>query len=185
LGQILRASSRGYKSEHSQEGGFLIQGGPYALVRNPMYLGILLIGLGIVALIFKWWVAGVFLVIFIIRYIRLIFKEEKKLLGIFGQAYQEYCSQVPRILPRIVTLLKTEIAEYLPLKLPWIKKEIGTILAILLPAVLLESWEDIKNEGLTQYCGEAIAIIITLALFIILAVYLSKKTSNSFKKCFP
>ena len=42
LGQFLRVSARGYKSEHSNNSRSLIQGGPYALVRNPMYLGILL-----------------------------------------------------------------------------------------------------------------------------------------------
>ena len=48
LGQIIRVSGRGYKAEKSKNGRALIQDGPYAISRNPMYLGILLIGIGII-----------------------------------------------------------------------------------------------------------------------------------------
>jgi protein-S-isoprenylcysteine O-methyltransferase Ste14 len=61
LGQIIRVSARGYKAEHSQDSWALIQGGPYQVVRNPMYLGIFLIGLGVVLAIFRWWAAAVFI----------------------------------------------------------------------------------------------------------------------------
>jgi protein-S-isoprenylcysteine O-methyltransferase Ste14 len=178
LGQLLRVSSRGYKSEYSKEGNLLIQSGPYAVVRNPMYLGILLIGLGIVAMLFKWWVACIFLLVFIIRYLMLVFKEENKLMGLFGQAYRDYCNKVPRILPSIAKIARTDVAQYMPLRLSWLKKEIGTISAVLLTAVFFESWEDIKNEGLAAYFKEAAAIIVVIALFIILVVYLSKKTGD-------
>jgi protein-S-isoprenylcysteine O-methyltransferase Ste14 len=43
LGQLIRVSARGYKAEHSRNSHALIEGGPYQVVRNPMYLGILLI----------------------------------------------------------------------------------------------------------------------------------------------
>jgi len=83
LGQLIRISARGYKSENSGEGKALITNGPYSLVRNPMYLGVLLIGLGVVLMLFKLWVVLVFLAVFIIRYFLLIFKEEKKLAVLF------------------------------------------------------------------------------------------------------
>ena len=53
LGQIIRVSARGYKAEHSRESQALIQAGPYQVVRNPMYLGIFLIGLGVVLAVFR------------------------------------------------------------------------------------------------------------------------------------
>ena len=181
LGQIFRVSARGFKSEYSQNGRSLIQGGPYALVRNPMYLGILLIGTGVVLMLFKWWVIYLFLLIFTVRYLALIFKEEKKLLILFPQDYRNYCTRVPRILPSPAALLKTDIGEYLPLKLSWLKREIGSMLAVLLITFFLESWEDVKAKGIGVYFNEALAIIITVILFIGLVIYLSKRTNGLIK----
>ncbi len=175
-GQLLRASSRGFKSENSQSGFALIQGGPYTLVRNPMYLGILLIGLGLVSVLFKWWVAVIFLVIFVIRYIVLIFKEEKKLLAAFSKDYQNYLSRVPRILPSIAVIAKTQIPEALPLKLSWVKKEIGTVLAVLLITVSLKSWIDSVNKGLLICVAEIAVMSSIVILFALLAMYLIKRT---------
>ena len=140
LGQLFRASARGFKSERSFNSGHLVIGGPYTLVRNPMYLGILLIGLGVVLVLFKLWVACLFLFIFFLRYILLIFKEEKKLLSAFPQEYPDYCNKVPRIFPSVSAILKRDIREYLPLKLIWIKKEIGSILAVLLITIAIDLW---------------------------------------------
>lgn len=179
LGQIVRVSSRGYKSEHSCNGHALIQGGPYALVRNPMYLGIILIGLGIVLMLFNWWVALIFLVIFSIRYVTLIVKEEKELLGFFPEEYPLYMKRSPRILPSIATLLSMDIAEYLPLKLSWLKKEIASIVAVLLLTLLLESWKDIRSEGLAEYLKEAMFISATIALFILMVIYLNSMTAQN------
>jgi protein-S-isoprenylcysteine O-methyltransferase Ste14 len=181
LGQILRASSRGYKSEYSQNGHSLIQDGPYALVRNPMYLGILLIGLGIVLMLFNWWVAAIFLCIFIVRYLLLIFKEEKKLLAMFPQAYLDYQKRVPCLLPSVDTLTQKDIAEFLPLKLSWLKKEIGSILAVLLIVLFLEGWEDMASEGLGIYLREAMLSLNVVILFICLIIYLIRWT-NSLEK---
>jgi protein-S-isoprenylcysteine O-methyltransferase Ste14 len=178
LGQLIRVSARGYKSEHSSDGHTLIQGGPYALVRNPMYLGILLIGLGVVFFLFKWWVACIFLFIFIIRYLPLMLKEEKELLSAFGDTCQDYYKKVPRILPSLSMILKTDINECLPLKLSWLKKEIGAILAVLLIVVFIESWEDIRNEGIGIYIWESVILIIAFMLFIGLLIYLVKKTGD-------
>lgn len=178
LGQLVRVSARGYKSEHSQEGGVLIRGGPYALVRNPMYLGILLIGLGIVLVLFNWWGLAVFLLVFILRYILLIFKEENKLRNAFPKEYSDYLKKTPRILPAISGLLKKDPAEYLPLKLVWLKKEIGSILIVFFGTLLIESWEDIIKKGIGGYAKEAITILTVVLLFVFLAGYLIKRTSE-------
>lgn len=178
LGQILRASSRGYKSEYSQNGHSLIQNGPYILVRNPMYLGILLIGLGIVLALFNWWVVVIFLCIFIWRYFFLILQEEKKLLAMFPQGYRDYQQRVPRLLPPLAVLLQKDIAEYLPLKLPWLKKEIGSILAVLLLVLFLEGWQDVTREGIKVYLKGAILFLSVIILFIFLLIYLIRRTNN-------
>lgn len=139
-GQVLRVSARGYKSEHSQEGRILIQDGPYGLVRNPMYLGVFLIGLGIALILFKWWFTLLIVAVIIIRYMLLISEEDKKLSQVFGQAHASYKRRVPCLAPSLKTILDKRISEYLPLKWTWLKKEIGTILAILLSTLLIGSY---------------------------------------------
>jgi len=178
LGQIIRVSARGYKAEHSRDSRELIQGGPYQVVRNPMYLGIFLIGLGVVLAVFKWWAVIVFAAVFTIRYILLIYKEEKKLGLLFPQAYAEYCRKVPRIFPALSSIVRLDISEYLPIRIVWFKKEIGSILTLLLLTLLVESWEDIAVEGLRVYFQQSLWIFLTFILFIIFVVLLSKRTSK-------
>lgn len=179
LGQLFRISARGYKAEHSQDSQRLVQGGPYALVRNPMYLGILLVGLGVVLVLLNLWAAILFLAIFIVRYATLIFKEEKKLLGIFGNDYVQYRHRVPRIVPRLKTLAVQDVGKYLPLKPSWIGKEIGSMIAVLMGVLLVESWEDIIHEGFRVYLRESAALFSTIGLFVVVMLYLSRRQQEA------
>ncbi len=174
LGQIFRVSARGYKSENLKEGQALITSGPYALVRNPMYLGILLIGLGVVLMLFNWWAAVIFLAVFVIRYIVLIFQEEKKLEDLFSKDLQQYKKQTPRIFPSLKYIFKNDIRGYLPIKLSWVNKEIGSTLALLFIVLLIDSWIDILTGGVRFYLRESVGILVTIVLFMVLVTYLSK-----------
>ncbi|MFH0917564.1 MAG: isoprenylcysteine carboxylmethyltransferase family protein [Candidatus Omnitrophota bacterium] len=178
LGQIIRVSARGYKAEHSQDSQALIQGGPYQVVRNPMYLGIFLIGLGVVLAIFSWWAVGVFVAVFVIRYILLIYKEEQKLYIMFPQTYPEYCRKVHRIFPSLSNIINLDTIEYLPIKISWFKKEIGSILTLLLLTLLVESWEDITKNGFRVYLQQSVGIFLIFVLFIIFVILLSQRTSK-------
>jgi len=181
LGQIIRVSARGYKAENSQESQALIQGGPYQVVRNPMYLGIFLIGLGVVLAIFQWWAVIIFIIVFIIRYLLLIYKEEAKLLAIFPGSYKEYCKKVPRIFPSLFTLIKLDISDYLPIKIIWFQKEIGSMSTLLLLTLLVESWEDIATDGLRVYFQQLAWLVLTFVLFAIFVILLSKWTSKNYE----
>ncbi len=141
LGQVIRVSARGYKAEYSKNSHALIEGGPYQVVRNPMYLGILLIGLGVVLILFNWWAVLFFLLIFAARYYPLILSEEKKLRHMFPGTYEAYCRRVPRMLPRLTTLIKVSVREYLPLKAAWFKKEINSIIPLLIVILLFFLWK--------------------------------------------
>lgn len=174
LGQLIRVSARGFKSEYSQNGHALIQAGPYALVRNPMYLGILFIGTGIVLMLFEWWTIFIFLLVFALRYVPLIFKEEKFLIEAFPKDFPSYRQRVPRILPSLAKIVKVDISKILPLKLAWVRKEIGSILPVLFLVLLIESWEDIKKKGFGVFSRELIAYLAVIAVFIFLAAYLAR-----------
>jgi protein-S-isoprenylcysteine O-methyltransferase Ste14 len=78
----------------------LVVRGLYRFVRNPMYIGIGLLLIG-EALLFQstrlgWYAAAVLLAfhLFILLY------EEPTLRRKFGASYQDYCSRVPRWIPR-------------------------------------------------------------------------------------
>ncbi len=179
LGQLVRISARGFKSENSQNGHTLIQTGPYSMVRNPMYLGIFLIGLGVVLMLFKLWVIFIFIAFFTVRYILLIRSEEKKLKSLFSETYALYCSKVPRrVFPSVKELIFNDIREYLPLKFKWIRKEIGSVIAVLFLVILIESFEDIKNGNIEEYSKELAWLGIIIFLFICLSFYLSRFFEN-------
>lgn len=178
LGQVIRVSARGYKAEHSNQSQVLIQGGPYQVVRNPMYLGIFLIGLGVVLAVFQWWAVAIFILVFIIRYLLLIYQEEKRLLTIFPATFQEYCRKVPRIFPSLSSMIKLGIGDYLPLKIIWFKKEIGSIAALLVFTLLVGSWEEISAGGLGACLRQLLGLFLTFALFVILVIALSRRTKK-------
>jgi protein-S-isoprenylcysteine O-methyltransferase Ste14 len=79
----------------------LITTGAYGFVRNPMYLGIILLWLGI-AVSFRspllLLVAAAYVVPVLWLYIR---AEERMLASEFGAAFEAYCSSVGRLLPRL------------------------------------------------------------------------------------
>ena len=172
LGQLFRVCSRGYKAENSRQSGVLLQGGPYTLVRNPMYLGIFLIGFGIILVLFKGWVSLVFLVIFILRYGLLMLAEEKKLNAVFPKEYPAYLKKSPRLFPRLSIAAKGEISGYLPLKLSWLKKEVNSIIPVLLACFAVKLW---RNAGGAELAG----MLIALLFFAGLAVYLKNAAAKS------
>jgi protein-S-isoprenylcysteine O-methyltransferase Ste14 len=140
FGMLLRVCGRGFKSQHSASGKSLVMDGPYALVRNPMYLGIICIAFGVVMFLFQWWALLVFIAFFAGRYLPLIKAEEKILTEKFGRQYTDYKKSVPRILPNLNAPLSEASFKYLPLKPAWIKKELNSIL-VLVPAVFaLDLW---------------------------------------------
>jgi protein-S-isoprenylcysteine O-methyltransferase Ste14 len=74
----------------------IVSDGPYALTRNPMYLGMVFIYIGIAFLTHSAW-AVVLLPLVVFGVDRLVIaKEERYLRGKFGEAYTSYCSRVRR-----------------------------------------------------------------------------------------
>lgn len=140
-GFYLRICARGYKSEHSDNSHKLVTGGPYSLTRNPMYLGIFLIALGVMLLGFKWWVLSAFLVFFVACYVRLMLDEEKKLTKFFGQDYLNYKNKTPLFLLKLSSLFKKSSAKNLSIKPVWIKKEISAFLPLLLLVLGFNLWK--------------------------------------------
>jgi len=79
----------------------LAQKGPYALVRHPMYVGIvLLVNPGLAIFFQSWALLEACLIIYFIwkHFAR---KEEKQLIESFGSEYKEYAQKVGCLFPRV------------------------------------------------------------------------------------
>lgn len=75
----------------------LVTTGPFAIVRHPMYLGLIIAALGGL-LIYRTWTT-VFFAIFSPAFLMRARREEQALSTEFGQAWQEYCQRVPVFIP--------------------------------------------------------------------------------------
>ena len=83
-----------------REEASVIRNGVFGIVRHPIYLGSILLYLGLLILTLS--IAAATIWIFIIIFYYLISRhEEKLLLGKFGEDYEEYMKQVPMLIPRI------------------------------------------------------------------------------------
>lgn len=105
LGLGLRAWAGGCAGAHTRraviEAPRLITGGPFAYVRNPIYLASVILGLGMVALIGDPWLLGLYAGVFVLLYGAIVPAEEKFLREKFGAEYTRYCAHVPRVFPRL------------------------------------------------------------------------------------
>ena len=77
----------------------LVTGGPYAIVRHPMYAGLTLAALGSL-LIYATWTTLLFAIFAPLVFVRAR-REEQALRAEFGQQWEEYCRRVPAFLPRL------------------------------------------------------------------------------------
>tara|TARA_B100002052_G_C15571978_1_gene458229 strand:- start:78 stop:596 length:519 start_codon:yes stop_codon:yes gene_type:complete len=108
LGEILRiyaVSYAGGKTRTRNVGAStLCTAGPYSRTRNPLYIGNVIIYLGVVffsggPLMLQF--LFIVLVFFCIQYYFIIQLEEKKLLELFKEKYVNYQNNVPALIPRI------------------------------------------------------------------------------------
>jgi protein-S-isoprenylcysteine O-methyltransferase Ste14 len=100
----IRGWAAGFAGRHTRsakvEGSKLATGGPYAHVRNPIYLGSVMLGLGMVLLIGDRRLLVPCALTFLALYSGLIPAEEEFLSQKFQDEYRAYCRHVPRLLPR-------------------------------------------------------------------------------------
>ena len=84
-------------------GTFLIISGPFAFIRNPLYVGNILIYLGLGIMSFAWfpYLQIVAVLFFLLQYYLIVKEEEKYLKEKFQQDYKNYCENVPPFLPRL------------------------------------------------------------------------------------
>ncbi len=97
LGEAVRIWAAGYLCKYSK----LITAGPFALCRNPLYIGSFLICLGYLLMCNRPWMPICGVAIFWLFHGGAVLHEEKLLAQRFGREYRDYCSDVPRFIPRM------------------------------------------------------------------------------------
>ncbi len=97
VGQAIRIWSAGYLRKMDT----LITAGPFALCRNPLYVGSFLIAVGYFTMCGRLvvWIAGILL--FWLFHGGAIVQEERLLRERYGEAFRAYCERTPRFLPRL------------------------------------------------------------------------------------
>jgi protein-S-isoprenylcysteine O-methyltransferase Ste14 len=94
LGMLLRGWAAGHLAKNER----LATSGPYAYLRNPLYVGTLLVALGIVIASRSVLLAFLFAAVFVLVYLPVVELEEQHLRNIFPD-YARYAAQVRRFLP--------------------------------------------------------------------------------------
>jgi protein-S-isoprenylcysteine O-methyltransferase Ste14 len=96
-GEALRTWAAGHLLKDEE----LTVAGPYAYVRNPLYLGSLLSAIGFLVIMGDWWLAAAFAAAALAIYLPTVRQEEDYLSRMHGETYARYRRAVPGIVPRL------------------------------------------------------------------------------------
>ncbi len=105
IGEAIRTLSAGTIMKNK----LLTTSGPYAYVRNPLYFGSFIIGIGVCVMGNVLIFSAVFIPAFLMIYTQKINNEEVKLQEIFKESFDEYMLNVPRFLPRFTPWKKEKM----------------------------------------------------------------------------
>ena len=96
MGLLLRAWATGHLEKNIR----LAESGPYAHVRNPLYLGTLLVAAGLALAARRWLLAALFAAVFLLIYLPAIELEEQHLRKLFPN-FASYSERVPALWPTV------------------------------------------------------------------------------------
>ncbi len=171
LGQTLRIVTIGL--DYVKRGGKkkriyadrLVTAGIYAHARNSMYVGNLLVVLGLFMLVGQPWSMAIATGFFVLAYASVVRAEEQYLLERFGDEYRAYGAAAPRWLPRISGIMRTMRAY----RFDWravIVKEYGTITLTLLAVTGVSAWKTWRAGAIERYLPVYVAVAaLAVALF--------------------
>ncbi|MDI6735505.1 MAG: isoprenylcysteine carboxylmethyltransferase family protein [bacterium] len=135
LGEIIRFWAAG----HLRKDKSLTTTGPYAYVKNPLYIGTLLVTIGMCLCAYNFYILALGLAVLFFQYLPYkLKKESERLEKIFGEEYTEYVRQVPALIPKL-TPYRKEGGESKKWSFEQVKgnSEHLTFLAILIGVILI------------------------------------------------
>lgn len=148
IGMFVRLWAAGYLIKRQR----LTTWGPYGYVRNPLYVGTFLIGLGLCIVQRSLLFLAIYLAVFAFVYHFQIKHEEETLEEKFGEDYREYCRHVPRFFPRVTPYRGSEggVEEGFKLSYVWKNKGIETVAQVVAVFLVLDLKEDVFIPFLQQ-----------------------------------
>ncbi len=106
LGEFFRLWGVSYAGSETRTtngvgGTFLVVSGAFAYLRNPLYLGNMLmyVGIGIMSMALFPYLQIIALLFFFWQYTVIIKEEEDFLRTKYGKSYEDYCAAVPKLIP--------------------------------------------------------------------------------------
>ena len=110
IGEIIRFWSAGYIKKYRTyqvDAPELITYGPYAYVRNPLYIGNFFIGLGVCVMSNLFLSYPIFFLLYFLGYSIIIPLEEDYLKEKWKEEYEKYMEKVNRIIPKFLSYKKS------------------------------------------------------------------------------
>ena len=123
----------------------LVTHGPYAHVRNPLYLGNFFLALGAVCISELLWMVPLGIVVFMAQYVPIVLWEERVLAERFPEEYAAYCQRVPRWWP---CLRSQRFADSTKIDYPWrviFRSERSTFWALAFLVLAMVAKEDLRH----------------------------------------
>jgi protein-S-isoprenylcysteine O-methyltransferase Ste14 len=172
LGQALRFYTLGQVSDGTSGQGSTLEAsslnmrGPYAFVRNPLYLGNLGICAGLILLAHRPWIYAIGFGFFFLEYFFIIRAEEHFLRAKYGSLYEGYASRVRRWVPRLTPAYEGQLRRHFDFARA-LKKEHNPFAAWVSGLLLLLGW---RWHQLNTLSDARLAILVSLEA-VVLAIF--------------
>lgn len=175
LGLVVRFWASGYISKSR----VLAVCGPYAYMRNPLYLGNFILGFGIVVIANNLWLSLYYFIAFTVLYIGTIKEEQEGLLEKFGAPYVTYMSKVPMFFPSLKPWRHAEKTPF-SLRQSFKNGEFIRICGFLLLVVFFYLWKVFFVNKERLFSGHVFAVVVFMVFLFLLwfNIYIRRKSER-------
>ena len=164
-GIMIRAAARGHKRNFPRWD--LVLTGPYAYMRNPMYVGSFTAGCGMVLVACPWWLLPIFATAFYFRFNQEVVKEEEQLIGCHKENYKAYCQKTPRIFPRLKTIWTAKTKDIFPFEDMLSTQETRNLLVLPFVAFIFDCVQAWRLFGHVNVGENALFFLGSIFIFIV------------------
>ncbi len=181
LGLVIRAYTLGHAPPFTSGGNLRVQAasslnrtGMYSVVRHPLYLGNLMLWLGVSFLGQSLWISIAAVAAFGLVYERIMLVEEQYLEREFPDSFRDWASQTPALVPRV--------ANWAPPveSFAWrriLRREYNALAAfgsLFVALITLRTWVQTGEAHLTSLTGGVLAVV---AIVAVTCLYIKKRTA--------